>query len=88
MLALRTGWTERVIGEEISADFRRACHDALFAERMTPMLANVERLAGQANDIDITDVPTVQRARVRAQRAATAEVLVGLRGLIGLGEED
>ena len=87
MLALRTGWTERVIGEDISADFRRACHDALFAERMAPLLARVEDVAERAAGVDITTIPTKDRAAVRSQRARAAEVLGALRAVLGLEAE-
>ncbi len=87
MLALRTGWTERQIADEISDDFRRACHQALYDEVLAGELSQYRALSEQLDELDITEVPTAERAHVRrAQRVAEVGT-AQLEQLIGLREE-
>ncbi len=88
MLALATGWTQRIIAGEgpdgISDEFRRACHVALWARALREPLAEAERVARQADAIDLTRIPTEQRAAVRRTREIAAQAIAGLRAGMGL----
>lgn len=60
MLALATGWTQAVIGEGISDDFRRACHWALY----------IKTLVGDG----LPDVPRPERGATAEQLGAIARM--------------
>lgn len=86
MLALRTGWTDRTIADGISDDFRRACHHALFAERLTADLSEITRIAASVEEIDITTIPTARRRAVRRTSDIVAAEGARLRALMGLDD--
>lgn len=77
MLALRTGWTPDVIGGDapggVTDSFRRACHWALFAESLTPVLDQVrEAAAADPSGGDPKEFARLSRARLDAQKAKAA----------------
>lgn len=86
MLALRTGWTERTIGEEISDDFRRACHHALFAERLASPLSYWRGERTRLEGIDLTRVPTEERSRLRYDRIQAVVNVGYLEAALGLAD--
>ncbi len=86
MLALRTGWTDRTIAEGITDEFRRACHHALYAEAVADDYHAAKRVAEKADELDITTVPTAQRAALRSARNAVAVELAETRRLLGLDD--
>lgn len=87
MLALRTGWTDRTLADGITDDFRRACHHALYAEALAGDLAEARAMSERAEAIEITAIPTSERAALRTIRASSAGRLASLRGLLGLDDD-
>lgn len=75
MLAVATGWTQRVIsGEtgEVSDDFRRASHWALYAGRVGPLLIDAETFAAspEPHGMKPNDRASFARARLDSRERA------------------
>ncbi len=92
MLALATGWTEQVIAGDgpagITDDFRRACHHALYARALTKDLSEADQVATQAENIDLTTIPTAGRPEVRKLREVATTRRDLLRALMELDDDD
>ena len=77
-----TGWTRDILGRQpgpiIAALFQRIVARGLAAD-----LAEAERMLAMAEDRDITQVPTSERAELRRLRELLRVRVAGLQSLMG-----